>query len=271
MFIFDCHVHLPSPGLNLTWEWEPFTPDIPSAIKYLRRCGVNLVLANSMRGEIASTPEEMKAANDEIAQAASDFPDFIVPACLINTNFPEQSLLELERCSKELNIAWIGELCGYAGGYTYDTHAFGQAVALATRLEMVIHIHNDDDADMDRLCLEFPKTTFVLAHLGDGPDEVQRRIDLTTRHPNLYLDICGNGFERMGILEKAVKTAGAERVLFGSDFTINDPAGVIARIEHSDHDEETRRKILGGNLTRLLSERGIELPELNRGRLSGNR
>jgi predicted TIM-barrel fold metal-dependent hydrolase len=263
MFIFDCHVHLPSPGLNFTWEWEPFTPDIPSAVNYLKRCEVSLVLANSVRGEIAESAEEMIAGNDEIAQAARDFPDYIVPACLINTNFPEQSLRELERCRKELNIVWIGELCGYAGGYTYDTRAFGQAVELATRLDMVIHIHNDDDADMERLCKEFPKATFVLAHLGDEPDEIQRRIALAGHYPNLYLDICGNGFERMGIFEKAVTIAGAERVLFGSDFTINDPAGVIARVLYSNFNEDTRQKILGGNLAHLLSERGVTLPEVN--------
>jgi hypothetical protein len=43
MFIFDCHVHLPSPGLKMTWEWQPFTPDLPAAVRYLRRCGVDRV------------------------------------------------------------------------------------------------------------------------------------------------------------------------------------------------------------------------------------
>ena len=50
MLIFDCHVHLPSPGLGLAWEWQPHTPDLPAAVAYLRKCGVDLVLANSIRG-----------------------------------------------------------------------------------------------------------------------------------------------------------------------------------------------------------------------------
>jgi predicted TIM-barrel fold metal-dependent hydrolase len=262
MTIFDCHVHLPSPGLGYTWEWEPFTLDVPSAINYLKKCGVDRVLANSVRGEIATSAAEMIAGNDEIAQIAQDYPDYVIPACLINTNYPAEALRELKRCRHELKIAWIGELCGYAGGYTYDTQAFSDAIRLATDLDMVVHIHNDDDGDMGRLCREFPAATFVLAHLGDEPDEVRRRINLTVRYPNLYLDICGNGFERMGVLEYAVKTAGPERVLFGSDFTINDPSGVIARVQNADFDEDTCRKILGGNLSRLLTERGIRLPEV---------
>lgn len=254
--IFDCHVHLPSPGLDLTWEWDNFTPDVESAIDYLQRCGVDKILANSVRGELASSADEMRAANDEIMEIAAGYPEYILPACLINTNFHQESLDELRRCRDELGIVWIGELCGYASGYTYDTPAFSEAMQLADELGMIVHIHNDDAQDMDRLCSQFPDIHFVLAHLGDSPDEVRERIELTARHPNLYLDICGHGYQRMGILEMAVRVAGAERVLYGSDFTINDPAGVIARLDKSNFDSETRAKILGRNLTRLLAEHG---------------
>ena len=158
-------------------------------------------------------------------------------------------------------MVWIGELCAYASNYSYHTPAFSEAMLLAAQLNMVVHIHNDDIEDMDRLCRQFPDTTFVLAHLGDEPEQVTRRIELGARFANLYLDICGNGFERMGVLEQAVRVVGAERILFGSDFTINDPSGVIARIQHADFDEHTRQKILGGNLIRILAEHGIILPE----------
>jgi len=261
MFVFDCHVHLPSPGLQYTWEWQPHTADIPQAILYLQHCGIDRILANSVRGEIARTVNEMVAGNDEVARAVNSYPDFIIPACLINTNFPEAALKELERCRNECGMVWVGELCGYTGGYAYNTPAFSDLVRLATKLDMVVHIHNDDIDDMERLCRSFPGTTFVLAHLGDEPEQVTRRIGLAARYPNLYLDICGNGFERMGVLEYAVRVAGPERVLFGSDFTINDPSGVKARIEHSDLDEPTRRKILGGNLVRLLAEHGLVISE----------
>jgi len=255
--VFDCHVHLPSPGLRLTWEWEPFTPDVEAAVRYLKDCGVGRILANSVRGEVARSVAEMVAGNDEIAGIARRYPDFVVPACLVNTHFPEEVLREVERCHDELGMVWIGELCGYAGGYPYDTPAFAEMLQLATELDMIVHIHDDDYQDVSRLCARFPHTTFVLAHLGESPADVRARIGLAAVHPNLYLDICGNGFERMGVLELAVETAGPERVLFGSDFTINDPAGVIARIQKSRLDEATRRKVLGDNLRRLLGERGV--------------
>ena len=257
--IFDCHVHLPSPSQKLNFEWQPFAPDLAASLRYLRRSGVERALASSTWGQTAATPAELSAANDEIVQIAAEQAPFIVPSCLINPNFGGDTLTELRRCRERHHIAWIGELCGYMGGYTFDTPAFNAAMRLAGELNMVVQIHNDDATDVERLCRAFPQVTIVLSHLGDGPEDVVARIALTLTCPNLYLDICGNGFERMGVRELAVTIAGAERVLFGSDFTINDPAGVIARIEKSYFDQDTRQKILGGNLERLLKDHGAKL------------
>ena len=74
------------------------------------------------------------------------------------------------------------------------------------------------------------------------------------RYKNCYLDTSGYGHDRMGMLEYAVKTIGEDRVLFGSDFSINDPSTVIARVEHSFLTEEQKQKILAGNLQSLLNK-----------------
>jgi len=254
--IFDCHVHLPSPCLKQTWEWKPCTPDLAAAVRYLRRCGVTRAIANSVRGELASTPEEFVAGNDEAREAARAYPEMIVPACLVNTNFGGEALTEIRRCHS-LGVVWLGELCGYAGGYEYHTEAFAQAIAAASDLNMVVQIHEDVPDRMESLCRAFPQVTFVLPHLGDSIEECTARSELAARNPNLYLDVCGNGYHRMGILELAVHCTGPRRVLFGSDYTLNDPGGVLARIRLSELDDETKEDILHRNVRRLLAERGV--------------
>jgi len=254
--VVDCHVHLPSPGLEKVWEWQPFTPDLAAAVKYLRRCGVDRAVANSMRGELATTPEEMRAGNDEAAAAAQEYPDVIVPACLVNADL-EEAAAEIRRCHDELGMVWVGELCGYASGYTYDTAGFARAVETAAELNMVVQIHSEGWEEMDRLCSEFAQVTWVLPHPGDSAREVAARCELGAKHSNLYLDLCGHGVQRMGVLDLAVRCAGPDRVLFGSDYTINDPAAIMATIQASYLDEEVKAKILGGNAMRLLEERGV--------------
>jgi uncharacterized protein len=254
--IFDCHVHLPSPGLNYTIEWAPCTVDTSAAIAYLRQCGVDGIVASSIRALRAQTPKDVTAGNSETVQAAEHYPGYIVPACLVNTNFPLESIEELQRCRSELGIVWLGELAGYFTGFSYATPAFGDILKLAAKMNMVVQIHDDSASDMARLLVEFPQTTFVLSHLGDSPEEVAERIGLAARFPNLFLDISGHGYQRMGVLELAVRQAGANRVLFGSDYTINDPAGVIARIQLANFDAETKDRLLGANLMHLLAEHG---------------
>ena len=55
-----------------------------------------------------------------------------------------------------------------------------------------------------------------------------------------------------------VQSGHSDRVLFGSDYTINDPAGVIARVQQADLDDAAKAKILGGNVGRMLGERGVK-------------
>ena len=67
-------------------------------------------------------------------------------------------------------------------------------------------------------------------------------------------DTSGYGHDRVGVLEYAVEKIGPDRILFGSDFSINDPGTVIARIRNAFITEEQKAKILSGNLELLLKK-----------------
>ena len=122
---------------------------------------------------------------------------------------------------------------------------------------MVLDVHTEL-GEMDYVIKKFPQATIVFPHFGDGRefDNIFKRIDAVAKHPNTYLDTSGYGHDRVGMLEYAVKTIGPDRVLFGSDFSINDPSTVIARVEHAFITEEQRQKILSGNLEALLQKFG---------------
>ncbi len=250
--IIDSHVHLPSPVK--TWEWAPFTEDMAGCCSYLRRCRVDWAVANSTRAVIASTSGEVTAGNDETLAAAAEYEGLIVPAAIVNPEC-DGAIEELERCRKA-GIVWLGEICGYAAGFDYATAQFEAVVAKAVELDMVVHVHSSA-AEMRRLCEKFPSGTFILPHPASTGADVEERVGMLRDFDGLYLDLCGHGYERMGILEAAVGID-PKRVLFGSDFTINDPSAVIARIEHSYLSDDQKALILGGNAARLLRDRGVE-------------
>ena len=109
---------------------------------------------------------------------------------------------------------------------------------------------------MKGLAETFPKTTIVFPHLGGSRDDIFARIDIVAKHKNAYIDLSGSGIERVGILEYAAREIGADRVLYGSDFTINEPSAVLARVQNAFLTTDDREKILFRNVERLLAQAG---------------
>ena len=253
--IFDCHVHGPAEN-GRCWQWHPVTRDAGDMVRYLRDCGVTRAVVSCASSQWSRTAEDLAIGNDTAYGLSQKYPGFVTPACLINPNFLAASLAELERAAGR-GVCWVGELCGYIAGYPFTspegqaTAQFAEIVTRASPLRMVLHLHAGT-GEMARLADAYPRARFVIAHIGDSPAHCAERIDMVASHPNVCLDISGAGSERVGILELAVERIGPDRVLFGSDFTINDPGMVIARIQRAYLSDAQREKVLHENVERLL-------------------
>jgi predicted TIM-barrel fold metal-dependent hydrolase len=254
--IFDAHLHCPSEDGEV-WQWHRITRDFDDFAAYLARNGVERGVMNSVRSQTAKDAAGFVAGNREAARLAEQSKGRFRAACIVNPLFLDESLRELEECRKQLGMVWIGELCNYVVPYEYTIKQFGLLVEQAVRLRMVLHLHTEGD-EMQYIAEQFPAATLVFAHFGDDKEyaHIFRRIDLVAAHPNCYLDTSGYGHDRVGVLEYAVQKIGGDRILFGSDFTINDPGSVIARIDNARITEEQREKILWRNLEALLAKVG---------------
>jgi|SRR5581483_9616583 len=250
--VFDAHLHAPSESGEV-WQWHPVTRTLEEFDLYLTETGVQRGIINSVRSQLAKTAQEFIAGNREVARHAEKSKGRYLGACVINPLLIDEALREMEDCRKQLGMVWVGELCNYTVPYEYTIKQFEQLVDQAVKLNMVLDVHTELE-EMDYIIGKFPQATIVFPHFGDGREfnHIFRRIDAVAKHPNTYLDTSGSGHDRVGMLEYAVQTIGPDRVLFGSDFSINDPSTVIARVEHAFITEEQRAKILSGNLEALL-------------------
>ncbi len=252
--IFDAHLHIPSDNGD-NFQWNLVTRNMPEFVAYLDKCGVRRGVISSSRSNLAQTPEDYRQGNREVAKYAEKYNRRFRGSCVITPFRIDEALREIEYCRKELGFVWLGEFCNYMTHYRYDTPEWAQVMRLAAKLNMVIQIHTNT-TEMRYLAGQFPDTTIVFPHLGPNKDDIGQRIDIVAKHPNCSIDISGSGIERVGILEKAVKEIGADRVLYGSDFTINEPSAVIARVHNAFLTPQDREKILYGNVERLLSRAG---------------
>ncbi|MGA3168296.1 MAG: amidohydrolase family protein [Terriglobia bacterium] len=250
--VFDAHLHCPSESGDV-WQWYPVTKTFDEFARYLDQTGVERGIINNVRCQLAKSPAEFIAGNREVARFVQRYKGKFLGACVVNPLFIDEALREIEDCRRQLGFVWVGELCNYTVPYQYTVKEFALLVEQVNRLNMVLDVHTELE-EMEYIIQKYPQATIVFPHFGDSheSDHIFKRIDAVAAHPNTYLDTSGYGHDRVGMLEYAVKSIGEDRVLFGSDFSINCPATVIARVKNAFITEEQKRKILAGNLQTLL-------------------
>lgn len=257
----DSHIHLPSLDGD-TYMWHnvlPSSENCKSFFDYLKLYEIDKIIGQG----IPNVPIDSKdaklvtSANDASLYWRDKYPDFIVPACSANPNFLDVSLKEIERMRKE-GVAWLGEFTGYMHDYKYNIPTFYKIVEASFNLNYIVSIHASIE-QMTLLLKDFPEVTWNLCHFHNSHDKMADRFELGSKYPNMLLDTSGSQIERMGMLELAVEKMGADRVIFGSDFPINDPGQALTRIKNAFLSDEDKRKIFRENLIRILKKHGASL------------
>jgi uncharacterized protein len=112
-------------------------------------------------------------------------------------------------------------------------------------------------ATVELLAREYPDVTFIIPHLGSFADDwraQQALIDHLVRHPNVYTDT--SGVRRFDILRDAVRRAGPQKVLFGSDGPWLHPGLELEKVRLLDLNAEHEALVLGLNAQRILAAAG---------------
>ena len=118
--------------------------------------------------------------------------------------------------------------------------------------EMVVSFHSINENSMDAMVKNHKKLTFVAAHPGEYA-EFSRHLERMKMSENYHLDISGTGIFRHGIIRHAIDDFGKERILFGTDFPICNPAAYIGAVLMDNSISDTEREyIFSKNAKRLL-------------------
>lgn len=110
------------------------------------------------------------------------------------------------------------------------------------------------------LAAEYPGVDFIIPHLGSFADDWSAQIafiDSLARYPNIYTDT--SGVRRFDLLERALHTAGARKILFGSDGPWLHPGLELAKVLALGLSAAEQDAIVRGNLLRLLTRRRTAL------------
>jgi len=93
----------------------------------------------------------------------------------------------------------------------------------------------------------FPEVRIILAHIGcgwDGDVTRQVRAVLASKHGNIYADTSSAKSVTPGLIEWAVREAGPEKVMFGTDTPCYHAAMQRARIDGAEMEDEQKLDVL---------------------------
>ena len=105
------------------------------------------------------------------------------------------------------------------------------------------------------LATEYPDVDFIVPHLGSFGDDWAAQISVIgfiARHKNLYADT--SGVRRFDLLVEAVKQAGPEKLLFGSDGPWLHPGLELQKVKALGLRPDDESLMLGGTLMRLVTK-----------------
>ncbi len=243
--LLDAHTHVPSPA-GPKFDRHTVT-DVETFLAFLKDAGVTAAQTNPRQGIIAKSAEDIDAANKDALALHRETDGFLYPGCSVHADFFETSVEWMQRFRDE-GLLWVGEVVLNCA-HKYSDAPFMRLFEACAKEGHILQVHNAPD--VIEIAKRFPELRLVQAHV------LRDCIHALAEHPNVWLDLSGGvAGIAVGGVEIAYAAFGADRLLFGSDFTAYDPRCYVARIKGVVTDPDEREKIFSGNLIRLLAEAG---------------
>ena len=178
--------------------------------------------------------EVAKEVNDYLLDAGRVYPDRITALGSVNPAWGEAAVVEVERCL-DGGAAGIGELHADTQGFDItDGDALAPLMELLRVRGAPVVIHASEPVGHQypgkgsttperllKFVANFPENRMVLAHLGGGLPFYAAMPEVGAALSNVWYDTAALPYlYRAEALTAAALTAGAERILFGSDWPL---------------------------------------------------
>jgi predicted TIM-barrel fold metal-dependent hydrolase len=184
------------------------------------------------------SPADIEYGNDFLLGLQRSDPSRIRGYVVVNPNFQSHALAELGRC---LDAGMIG--IKLAASRRADDSLLDPICRVAAErgVPVLHHIWQhrrkehagqeaSDAVELGALAARHARVNFLLAHIGGGGDWIHSLA--AVRHlSNVYVDLSGSGVDG-GMLEACLDSVGVERLLWGSDVTIDTGWAKLRYLQH---------------------------------------
>jgi predicted TIM-barrel fold metal-dependent hydrolase len=239
--IIDCHCHA-GKGDGLTGPWDTAAP-LERYLLRAARAGIDRTVL------LAAFHSDYARANRQVARIVASRPDRFYGFAFINADRDRARVYEMVETAV-LRYGFVGiKVHRHDARITREVCEAARAFSLPVLYDVMGEV-----SVVELLAREYPEVSFIIPHLGSFADDWQAQralIDHLQRHPNVYADT--SGVRRFDLLVEAVRRAGPDKLLFGSDGPWLHPGVELAKIRALGLRPGDARLVLGDNLLRLIS------------------
>jgi uncharacterized protein len=259
--IFDFHAHvypdkIAAKAVASVAEFYDLPVVCPGVVPdLLARCaplGVRGCLVHSA----ATKPEQVRSANDFIMASCRRYPELVGFGALHRGQGDLEE--EFERIVRG-GLKGI-KLHAEFQGFAIDDEDMAPIYRLAEgRLPILMHMGDEkrdssSPARLLRVLDRFPGLTVIAAHLGGY--RMWKEAAALLSGTGIYFDTCSSlPFLEPDEASGMIRLFGADKVLYGTDYPMWEPAEELARFLRLDLTDAEREAILAGNAARLLGFR----------------
>ena len=238
------------------WSFPILDMNVEDILKMMHRLEMEKCIMMSSQ----AIHYDFVAGNAELAEAIAPH-DSLYGYVYVNVNYPELSMAEVDKylgSDKFVGIKYNGEISRSAASDEGNHHLFDH-VARHYGKPLLLHTwglpeHGNPVAyslpsqALD-LALRHPDLKIIMGHMGGT--EWPSAIAAARKSANLFLDTCCSYADRDKV-KAAVNVLGADRVLFGSGMTENNPFAQKAVILGSELSDREKEVVLYENAARLF-------------------
>ena len=249
ILVIDSHTHMVDLRDKTVSQVPMLNGDEDSMIHKMDLLGIDRIITSPWEGITTNGMD----ANETSLKANRKYGHRIEAYATCNPNYSEDLNTVVDVYHKEYRFIGIKP---YWPKHNYDLlgskyekwFEYGDR----NRLIMLVHSGNFEIANkVLKLSERYKNMTFIMAHTGMSYEVARYNIEVAKKRDNVYLEITYTTLTN-GIIEYLVEEVGAERVLFGSDMPMRDPAPQLAWVAYAKISVEEKKKILGGNILKLI-------------------
>lgn len=237
--IIDSHCHA-GKGDGLTGPWDTDA----SLEEYVRRATHAGITRTVLFSAFHS---DYRTANRVVAQIVRSRPDRFYGFAFVHPDRDRGRVPNLVReAVEEFGFCGI-KVHRYDGRITREICEAARAYAMPVLYDVMGEV-----SVVELLANEYPEVSFIIPHLGSFADDWSAQIAFIPhlqKWGNIHTDT--SGVRRFDLLQRAVESAGAHKILFGSDGPWLHPGVELAKVKLLGLPPSEEVLVLAGNFLRL--------------------